>query len=265
MENSSQLKQIVKDKYTEVITQKSSCCGDNFGCSPEDVQPFLIEEYSKIDGYVAEADYNLGCGVPTQFAEIKKGNTVLDLGAGAGNDVFIVRRIVGEEGKVIGLDMTPEMIAKANQNKDKLGYKNVEFHLGDIEEMPFENNRMDVVISNCVLNLVPDKEKAFREIYRVLKPGGHFCISDIVSSGEMPEALKKSAEAYAGCVSGAIPKENYLQTIKESGFINVEIKRSHTVGLPDSLLKTYMTEQQIADYRKNETGIFSITVVGYKS
>ncbi len=196
----------------------------------------MQDEYNNLDGYVADADLGLGCGLPTEYAGIKKGDTVVDLGSGAGNDVFVARAIVGDEGKVIGLDMTEEMIEKANLNKAKLGFKNVEFHLGDIEQMPFENNIADVVVSNCVLNLVPDKRKAFSEIYRVLKPGAHFCVSDIVIKGELPAGLKKSAEMYAGCVAGALQQDDYLGIIKETGFRNVEVKKTKVIELPDDVL-----------------------------
>jgi len=263
MRKPEELKQIVQDKYAEIVTQGTSCCDDNC-CSPDKTASFLTDEYTNLEGYVADADYNLGCGVPTKLAEIKSADTVLDLGSGAGNDVFIVRSIVGDAGKVIGIDMTPEMIERANTNKQKLGFENIEFKLGDIENMPVENNSIDVVISNCVLNLVPDKAKAFNEIYRVLKPGAHFCVSDIVNDGRIPEGLKESAEAYAGCISGAIAKDEYLSIIEEAGFTNVEVKQSIKTDLPDELLAEYMTQEAIAAYRKSDLGIFSVTVVGHK-
>lgn len=264
MKNPDALKQIVKDKYADIVTTQSSCCGSNSGCNPDKNATLLTEEYASLEGYVAEADYKLGCGVPTKLAEIKKGDTVLDLGSGAGNDVFVVRSIVGENGKVIGVDMTPQMIEKANQNKEKLGFTNIEFKLGDIENMPVDDNSIDVVISNCVLNLVPDKKKAFGEIYRVLKPGAHFCVSDIVNDGQLPDGLKESAEAYAGCISGAISKTEYLSIIENAGFNNVEIKQSIATALPDEILRQYLSEGQIDEYRNSDAGLFSITVVGYK-
>lgn len=262
MSNADELKKIVQNKYAEIVTTQSSGCG--CGCSPEKEASFLIADYPQVEGYVAEADLKLGCGVPTKLADIKDGDTVLDLGSGAGNDVFIVRQIVGDTGTVIGVDMTPEMIERATLNNEKLGFKNVEFKLGDIENLPVENNSIDVVISNCVLNLVPDKAKAFSEIYRVLKPGAHFCISDIVNDGRLPEGLKESAEAYAGCVSGAISRNKYLSIIKDNGFVDVEVKQSIKTDIPDEILSAYMTTKEIADYRKSDLGIFSVTVVGYK-
>jgi ubiquinone/menaquinone biosynthesis C-methylase UbiE len=225
----------------------------------------MQDEYNHLEGYVADADLGLGCGLPTEHAGIIKGNTVVDLGSGAGNDVFVARAIVGDEGKVIGLDMTEEMVEKANFNKAKLGFDNVEFHLGDIEQMPFENNIADVVVSNCVLNLVPDKRKAFSEIYRVLKPGAHFCVSDIVIKGQLPVGLKKSAEMYAGCVAGALQQDDYLGIIKETGFRNVEVKKTKVIELPDEVLENYLDKSEVKNFKMSNVGIFSITVVGYKN
>jgi len=265
MQTSEEIKKVVKEKYGEIASSKKEeecgCCGTS---KVIDYSIFQ-DDYSKFDGYVAEADLGLGCGVPTEYAGIKKGNTVVDLGSGAGNDVFVARSIVGEEGKVIGLDFTQEMLDKANANKNKVGFKNVEFKLGEIEAMPFEKETADVVISNCVLNLVPDKRKAFKEIYRILRPGAHFCVSDIVIQGEMTEELRKSAEMYAGCVSGALQQDEYLMKIKNAGFQNIEIKKSKRIDLPDELLSQYLSDKGIAEYKKNLKGIFSITVVGYKN
>ena len=270
METPNELKQVVKEKYGQIAksNKEKGCCGPTC-CSTSDNKivgyTVMQDEYDNLDGYVADADLGLGCGLPTEHAGIKKGDTVVDLGSGAGNDVFVARAIVGDEGKVIGLDMTEEMIEKANKNKSKLNFNNVEFHLGDIEQMPFENSIADVVVSNCVLNLVPDKQKAFSEIYRILKPGAHFCVSDIVLKGELPAGLKKSAEMYAGCVAGALQHEDYLKVIKESGFTNVEVKKTKVIKLPDDVLREYIDDTEIEMFRKNNIGIFSITVVGYKA
>jgi SAM-dependent methyltransferase len=267
MQTSEEIKKIVKEKYGEIAESNSSCCGPTSCCGPENKiveYSVLQDDYTKFDGYVAEADLGLGCGMPTELAAIKEGDTVVDLGSGAGNDVFVSRALVGESGKVIGLDFTQEMIDKANDNNQKLGYENVEFQLGEIENMPIENDTADVVVSNCVLNLVPDKEKAFTEMHRIIKPGGHFCVSDIVLKGELPAALKKSAEMYAGCVSGAIQHDEYLNTIREAGFNNVEIKKSKTIELPDSVLSEILSDDEIELYHKSNIGIYSITVVGYK-
>ena len=264
---SSDLKQIVKEHYTEIVEQSerkdgSSCCGSGCGCSSEvDV---MVEDYSNIKGYVKEADLALGCGIPTEFAKIKKGDTVVDLGSGAGNDCFVARSIVGESGSVIGLDMTEKMIAKANANNAKLGFSNVKFVLGDIEAMPIESNTADVVVSNCVLNLVPDKRKAFAEMLRITKPGGHFSVSDIVLEGSLPERLKEIAVMYAGCVSGAIQKSDYLGLLEKSGFRNVSVVKSRNTDLPDDMLLQHLSPKEVAEYRNSGVGIFSITVYGEK-
>ncbi len=267
MLTNNEIKKMVKEKYGEIAEKNSSCCGPTSCCEPTSkVVDYTImqDDYSNLKGYVADADLGLGCGLPTELAGIEEGNTVVDLGSGAGNDVFVSRALVGESGKVIGLDFTQEMIDKANDNNRKLGYENVEFHLGEIENMPIENDIADVVVSNCVLNLVPDKEKAFAEMYRIIKPGGHFCVSDIVLKGELPVGLQKSAAMYAGCVSGAIQQEEYLGILEETGFKNVEVKKTKVIELPDDVLKNYLSEEEMNIFRENRIGIFSITVVGYK-
>ncbi|MEW6196725.1 MAG: arsenite methyltransferase [Bacteroidota bacterium] len=264
-----EIKELVKEKYGEIAKGSGSCCGPTSCCGSSENKivgyTVMQDEYDQLQGYVAEADLGLGCGLPTEHAGIKEGDTVVDLGSGAGNDVFVARAIVGDSGKVIGIDMTEEMIAKANRNNQKLGYKNVEFKLGDIENMPLENSIADVVVSNCVLNLVPDKQKAFSEIHRILKSGGHFCVSDIVIKGNLPENLKKSAEMYAGCVAGAIQQVDYLKIIEETGFTNVEIKKTKVIDLPDEVLKEYISDEQIKQYRGSGVGIFSITVTADKN
>lgn len=267
MENSELLKNLVREKYSEIALQSkeqnaNSCCGVG-GCSTVDYAIFA-DDYSKLKGYNDAADLGLGCGLPTEFAQIKQGDVVVDLGSGAGNDCFVAREITGESGKVIGIDMTEPMIEKARENADKLGFNNVEFRFGDIEQIPMGANKADVVISNCVLNLVPDKPKAFNEMFRILKPGGHFSISDVVIKGELPESLKNDAEMYAGCVSGAIQMEEYLKIIQDSGFINITIQKEKTINLPDEILKNYLTDVEITQYRQGSVGIFSITVYGDK-
>lgn len=268
MQTENEIKEIVKEKYGEIAKQSSSCCGPTSCCGTTDSKivgyTIMQDDYNHLDGYVADADLGLGCGLPTEFAAIKKGDVVVDLGSGAGNDVFVARALTGEEGKVIGIDMTKEMIDKANTNNAKLGFKNVEFRLGDIEAMPADNSIADVVVSNCVLNLVPNKQKAFEEIYRVLKTGGHFCVSDIVIKGELPENLKKSAMMYAGCVAGAIQQDAYLQIISTTGFTNVEIKKTKVIDLPDEILKEYLSESELSEYRQSGVGVFSITVTADK-
>lgn len=262
MVTSDELKKMVKEKYSEiaVASNRKSCCGSGKTTQSN----ILLDDYSNLEGYIKDADLKLGCGIPTELAEIRTGDTVVDLGSGAGNDVFIARAIVGEEGKVIGLDFTEKMINKAIQNNEKLGYKNVEFKLGEIENMPLNNEIADVVISNCVLNLVPDKSKAFSEIYRILKKGAHFCVSDIVIKGSMDEEFKKSASLYAGCISGAIDHDEYLSIIESSGFKDVTIKRSNRTPLPDSLLEEHFNSEEIKSFKENVKGMFSITVYGRK-
>ncbi len=267
MDDLKNVKEIIKEKYGEIAKSSSSCCGPSSCCgSSNGIVGYTVmnDEYTHLEGYVADADLSLGCGLPTEFAGIRKGDIVIDLGSGAGNDVFVARAIVGEQGKVIGVDMTKEMIEKAEQNNSKLGYSNVEFRFGDIEDLPLADNLADVVVSNCVLNLVPDKQKAFSEIYRTLKPGAHFCVSDIVVKGELPPELKKSAEMYAGCVAGAIQQEDYLAIIKEAGFINTEIKKTKVIELPDDVLLQYQDKDQLQRYKSSSVGIFSITVVAEK-
>ena len=189
---------------------------------------------------------------------------MIDLGSGAGNDAFIARKIVGEKGKVIGIDFTETMIALARKNAEKMGYNNVEFRLGDIDDMPVTSNKADVIVSNCVLNLVPNKHKVFSEMYRVLKPGGHFSISDIVLQGELPEKWKEVAELYAGCVSGAIQKEEYLVIIKEAGFENISLQKEKEIVIPDDILQQYLSAEEIAAYKNGNTKIESITVYADK-
>lgn len=267
METPTDLKELVRTKYGEIAQQSheqnaSSCCGAG-GCSTVDYTIFA-EDYTKLNGYVADADLALGCGVPTEFAQIHEGQTVVDLGSGAGNDAFVARAITGNTGKVIGIDMTPEMIAKARENADKLGFNNVEFRHGDIENIPIAANSADVIISNCVLNLVPDKQRAFTEMFRILKPGGHFSVSDIVLRGELPEPLRKDAEMYAGCVSGAIQESEYLHLLQEAGFSNITVQKARPVLLPDDILSAYLTPEEIANMNARGQGIISVTVYGEK-
>ncbi len=265
--NAENLKKSVKEKYSEIALQdkemnESSCCGAG-GCSTE-VYNIMTDNYEGLEGYNADAELGLGCGLPTQFAQIKKGDTVIDLGSGAGNDCFVARAATGEDGRVIGIDFTPAMIEKARENARKVGFFNVEFREGDIEKMPLTSNIADVVVSNCVLNLVPDKDKVISEIFRVLKPGGHFSISDIVLVGALPESLRKSAEMYAGCVSGAIQKNEYMGIINETGFKNVQIQKEKAIIIPDDILQKFLDEDQIKDFKEGGMGIFSITVFAEK-
>jgi len=269
MKYPEEIKETVKQKYSDIANQsksenESSCCGvGGCGCSGVDYTIFA-EDYSKLKGYNPDADLGLGCGLPTEFALIKEGDVVVDLGSGAGNDAFVARAIVGNTGKVIGIDFTNEMINKARENADKLGFNNVEFRFGDIEKMPITANMADVVISNCVLNLVPDKVKAFKEIFRVLKPGEHFSVSDIVTSGELPEAIKSGAELYAGCVAGAIRMEEYLEIIMNAGFENIKIQKERIVEIPDEIYLNYISEDELKKFKESGVNLVSINVYADK-
>ncbi|NBB77433.1 MAG: arsenite methyltransferase [Bacteroidetes bacterium] len=262
-----QLKETVRQKYSQISEQGQeynarSCCGA--GGESKKVYNIMTDDYSDLNGYNSDADLGLGCGLPTQFAKIKEGDTVIDLGSGAGNDCFVARHETGPEGKVLGIDFTEPMIRKARDNAEKLGFNNVEFRFGDIEQLPVSDNMADVVVSNCVLNLVPDKPKVFSEMHRVLKPGGHFSISDIVLEGDLPKALKSDAEMYAGCVAGAIQKEDYLNHIRETGFENITIQKEKPIELPLDILKQYLNEDEITEFNAGGVGIFSITVYAQK-
>lgn len=267
MQTEQQLKELVKQKYGEIAlqdkqTNAASCCGAG-GCSTE-VYNIMSDDYSKMEGYNPDADLGLGCGLPTQFAKISKGNTVIDLGSGAGNDAFIARAEAGENGKVIGIDFTPAMIDKARANAEKLGYNNVEFRQGDIEKMPVSDNVADVIVSNCVLNLVPNKNAVIKEIHRVLKPGGHFSISDIVLEGTLPAGIRQAAEMYAGCVAGAIQKQEYLDLITGNGFDNMTIQKEKKILVPDDILANYLSAEELKEFKSSNTGIYSITVYAEK-
>ncbi len=265
---SEELKQVVREKYSQIAEQSyeenaTSCCGAGCGCSTID-EAIMAEDYTKLEGYVSGADLGLGCGLPTQFARIREGDVVVDLGSGAGNDAFVARSAAGASGKIIGVDFTEKMIEKARTNAEKLGYHNVEFRYGDIENLPIGANVADVVVSNCVLNLVPDKSRAFAETYRVLKPGGHFSVSDIVIKGVLPEGLRKSAEMYAGCIAGAIDKDQYLNIIKETGFVNITLQKDRKITVPDEILSVYLSQKELEQYHSGTLGIYSVTVYAEK-
>ena len=267
MDNTTDLKTLVRDKYAEIAKGdkaviQASCCGATN--SSQEVYNIMSDEY-QMDGYKEEADLGLGCGLPTQFAMIQEGDTVVDLGSGAGNDCFVARHEAGATGKVIGIDFTPEMVNLARKNAAVNGFNNVEFRQGDIEDMPIIEETVDVVVSNCVLNLLPTKDKIFHEIHRVLKPGGHFSISDIVLEGDLPTELTQAAEMYAGCVSGAIQKTAYLSRIEEAGFTEVTIQKEKAIIIPDDILQDYMNQDEIERFKSGTTGIFSITVFGKKA
>jgi arsenite methyltransferase len=242
------IKNRVQERYAAVARDggcgcDSACCGDDF------TSVTSLVDYGELTlDVVPGADLGLGCGIPTQNAKINAGDIVLDLGSGAGVDVFLAAKAVGMQGKVIGVDMTPEMIAKAWNNALKGGYDNVDFRLGDIEDLPVSSECVDVVISNCVINLVPDKKRVFAEIFRVLKPGGYFTISDMVTYGNVPESIRENMELWAGCISGALDRDEYLEIIRQSGFGDISIKK----------LLEYDA------YKGDDYGIASITVEAYK-
>lgn len=264
MDHSKNLKELVKEKYGQIAKQTESGCGSCCGSDDKVDYTIMSDDYTQMEGYTQEADLHLGCGLPTQFAQINKGDTVVDLGSGAGNDCFIALSETGPTGKVIGIDMTEAMIEKAKKNVSKMGVDNVDFLLGDIENIPLADHTADVVVSNCVFNLVPDKKTAFKETYRILKKGGHFSISDIVLRGILPEGLKNDAEMYAGCVAGAVQQEEYLSFIRDAGFQEIKIQKQKEIILPDEVLKNYLSDAALDVFKKSNLGIFSITVFGRK-
>lgn len=264
----------VRAQYAAIATGEADSCGCAPTCCEGEATTaetadlanvnFIGDGYGDRAGYVPDADLHLGCGIPTDLAALQPGETVLDLGSGAGVDAFVARRIVGETGTVLGVDMTPEMVEKARANATTLGYTNVAFRLGEIEAMPVADASIDVAISNCVLNLVPDKPRAFAEMARVLKPGGRFCVSDVVTRGALPGAVQRSAELWAGCVAGAMDEAAYVTALSEAGFEAVAVRTSRRIDLPDVTLATFLSADDIAAYRASGGGLFSVTVTGTK-
>jgi len=266
------IKKIVRKDYGKIAKQDSSCCNSVSSCCGN---PDLAEDISRNIGYTEEelkaapkgANLGLGCGNPTALASLEEGEIVLDLGSGAGFDCFLAANKVGEKGRVIGVDMTPEMIEKARENAEKGGYRNVEFRQGEIENLPIENNSVDVVISNCVINLSPEKKQVFNEVYRVLKLGGRLVVSDIVLLKELPYYIKNSVEAYVGCISGALMKDRYLELIKKAGFQDVNI--TDETSFPIELMVNDSTAQAIIkkanitaeEFKKVGSFVVSIKVI----
>ncbi len=264
-----ELKQLVKERYSSLALNSAAlkgacCCGTNPAAPSKKVFTIMSEDYSKLKGYEPDADLGVGCGLPTEFAGLKLGNTVIDLGSGAGNDCFVAREEVGETGKVIGVDFSSAMIEKARKNTAKRGYDNVNFIEGDIENMPLAENMADVVISNCVINLLPEKNMIFKEIYRVLKPGGHLCVSDVVLDGVFPKEFTNNAAMYAGCIASAIQRNDYLKEIEKADFQNIAVQRTKKVLIPDEVLQEHLDEDTIQKYKAGDVGIYSITVTAYK-
>ncbi len=263
MDTEADIKRVVRERYASAAATSKRCCGEAAGkglAQPDLGLDMIGDAYKAVEGYVADADLGLGCGLPTQHAGIEPGDVVLDLGSGAGIDAFVARRIVGAQGRVIGVDMTPEMLARARENAAKLGYDNVEFRAGEIEALPVEDASIDVVVSNCVLNLVPDKAGAFAEIFRVLRPGAHFCVSDIVATGPLPEPIRKAAALYVGCVAGALPRDEYLRLIDEAGFAAIEVAETKSIDLPEEVLASHLDEAGRDAFRSSEITLQSITV-----
>ena len=244
--NKEETKKIVREGYAKVAVQKSSCCGPVDSCcgtadASNDISKKIGYSDEELKAVPEGANLGLGCGNPTALASLKKGEVVLDLGSGPGLDCFLAADKVGKEGKVIGVDMTQEMLEKARENAAKGNYSNVEFRLGEIENLPVADNSVDVVISNCVINLSPDKESVFKETFRVLKPGGRIMVSDVVLSNELPDFLKNSDDAYIGCISGAVLKDKYLETIENAGFKEVEIVDEISIPVDDWVSHPFTT------------------------
>jgi len=221
------IKKIVRDGYAKALSQSTSCCPKKSCCGgidrAKDISKKVGYSDSEMNAVPEGANLGFGCGNPVALASLKEGDVVLDLGSGAGFDAFLAAQRVGKTGRVIGVDMTPEMIEKASANAKKGNYSNVEFRLGEIEKLPVEDNSVDVIISNCVINLSPDKESVFKEAFRVLRPGGRLMVSDLVLTRDLPAANKESVEAYVGCLAGAIMKEEYISDIKKAGFKDIKI------------------------------------------
>jgi len=270
-----EIKKAVREGYAKIAKKESPCCAPINSCCANKSAP---EDISQGIGYTADdlgslpegANLGLGCGNPIALASLKKGETVLDLGSGAGIDCFLSAKKVGENGKVIGVDMTPEMIEKAKANARKGNYTNVEFRLGEIEKLPVDDNSVDVIISNCVINLSPDKPDVFKEAFRVLKPGGRLMVSDIVLLKDLPDAVKNSISAYVGCLSGAIKKEEYLDTMKTTGFKDVRILDENIFPIKymanDRTAKAAMEKLNVTSEELNKVGksVASIKVSGIK-
>lgn len=273
--NDQNIKKFVKSRYGEIAKKSGSCCSqDSSCCSPQTTAEHISRSIGYSDAELKAipegANLGLGCGNPVALASLLEGETVLDLGSGTGFDCFLAANRVGKKGKIIGIDMTPEMIENARKNAEKGGYKNVEFRLGEIENLPLDAGAVDVIISNCVINLSPEKEKVFQEAFRVLKPGGRMMISDIVLLDDLPEPIKNSVPAYAGCIAGAMKKDQYIQSIKDAGFKRIEVLSEGSfpldLGLEDPMMKAIMEEAEIPAEQvlKMALSVVSIKICGYK-
>jgi SAM-dependent methyltransferase len=273
--NSEETKKIVREQYARVAVERSSCCGETSSCCgtsdpAQDISGKIGYSKEELKSVPEDANLGLGCGNPVAIASLKEGETVLDLGSGPGLDCFLAADKVGRNGKVIGIDMTPEMLEKARANADKGNYSNVEFRLGEIEHLPVADNSVDVVISNCVINLSPDKQSVFRETFRVLKQGGRIMVSDIALSRELPDFVRDSADAYVGCISGAMTKGEYLKTVTDAGFREVEIVSETSIPVEewfnDPIAKSVTKELKVSSEKAREIlgSVISVKVKGIK-
>lgn len=256
--DAKEIKKIVKTGYAKVAKQGTSCCSSGSCCSlsssAKDVSKTIGYSDEEMNAVPEGANLGLGCGNPVAIASLKEGEVVLDLGSGAGFDAFLASPRVGKAGRVIGIDVTQEMLDEAMANAKKGGYTNVEFRLGEIEKLSVEDNTVDVIISNCVINLSPDKKSVFEEAFRVLKPGGRMMVSDLVLVKDLPEAIKESVEAYVGCLAGAIKKDEYLKFIKMAGFQNIKVVSQ----------SSYPVDAMFDDFKSAEDAIASIKVSAKK-
>ncbi|MFB6273997.1 MAG: arsenite methyltransferase [Salinibacter sp.] len=259
--DSDALKATVREKYAALATEDGSCCGPS-ECGETDLDVNMSEEYDA--AIAADADLDFGCGLPTEHADLQPGERVLDLGSGAGMDAFVARRDVGPDGHVHGVDLAEEMVEKARENADDLGYDNVTFEVGDIEDLPVADETFDVILSNCVLNLVPNKRVAFAKMHRALRPGGRFSVSDIVHVGAFPDDLREPAELYVGCVAGAMERKRYLRLLRDAGFADVRVVTEKPIELPDDLLAEHLSDDAMVRFRQEAAELQSITVVGHR-
>lgn len=251
------LKARIREKYNAIADELDDPF-DEADEYPEDAR------YETLTGRIGDTDSARGRGRPTEHAQLQIGETVLDLGSGLGLDAFVAGRQVGASGRVIGVDMSPAMVRRARQAAEKMGFDNVDFRIGELEELPVTTDSIDVAVSNCVLNLVPDKQQALREIRRVLRPGGRLALADVVSERTLPEAVREAAEDYAGCITGALTKDDYLALVQEVGFADVQVVEQRPLELPDDVLCPHLSDEDLASFRSSGAALLSVTVLGRK-
>jgi SAM-dependent methyltransferase len=265
------LKKSIQEKYTVIVGQSEylseedeACgCGSGCGCGSSS-SPDLASDYTEMQGYHPFADLGLGCGTPIEYAHIKSGHTVVDLGSGAGNDCFVARELTGDQGKVIGIDITEAMVEKGRRNAELAGYNNVEFRLGDMEKLPLSDKSAHVVLANCSLNLAPDKPAVFREALRTLKHHGQFCISDIFTRGDFPKGLKMDADMYLGCMAGTTSLDECVRLLGELGFEEITVHDIRKIELPDAMLHYYLPPEEAKVFREGEPGMYAVTLSAEK-